>query len=234
MSTPDRLSHDDLREGDLLAFLDGEAPPALAAHIAGCPRCQRELAELRRAEALLAAAFVRAACPEPELLLRLQAGLLPPDEAGSIAAHAAGCAACTAELALLASPPSPSVPERLAQAGLRLVRALLQPAAPPALALRGAAPRARQAVFAAEGYQILVVVAPARPPAGPYQIEGQLLTPAGPQPATAVLAGGAQPEREAEVDAVGFFAFDAVAPGSYTLTITTDAAQVLAEILEVP
>jgi len=234
MSRPTELSHEELREGDLLAFLDGLAAPALASHIVGCPGCQHELVGLRQAEALLSAALVRAACPAPEQLLLLQAGLLAADAARLVAAHAASCADCTAELALLADPPQPSLPGRLARAGVRLVRALLQPVAPRALALRGGGPSARRLVFAAEGYQILVAVAPLPPRSGRYQIEGQLLTPIGTQPGLVRLSGSAQEERAADLDELGFFAFDTVPPGAYALDIELADAQVLAELLEVP
>lgn len=225
--------HEELREGDLLAVLDGVAPAAVAEHVAGCPRCQAELAGLRAAATLLEAALLRADCPEPEQLLRLQAGLLDPDERRLVAAHAAACADCAAELTLLADPPEPSPLGRLARSGLRVVRALLQPEPPPALALRGRELAARRALFAAEGYQLLVVVAPGRPAAG-YAIEGQILTPEGPQAGSAQLSGSAQGERVAEVDELGFFAFDGVPPGAYTLALELPEAAVISEILEVP
>lgn len=234
MSTQDPFGHEDVREGDLLAYLDGAASPALAAHVASCPHCRAELAGLLQAETVLVAAFDRAACPAPELLLRFQAGLLAVDEAARVADHAAACADCAAELALLTAPPEPSLPGRLARAGVRLVRALLQPAAPPALALRGAALEARRAVFAGEGYQVLVVVTPVRAAGGPYEVEGQLVGPAGALSGTARLSGSAQAEREAEVDALGFFAFDAVPPGAYTVSLIAGDVEVLTEILEVP
>lgn len=234
MSTDDRPGHDDLREGDLLAYLDGEARPAAAAHIAGCPRCQEELAGLRAAAALLGAALDRAACPEPERLLRYQAGLLGAGEAGEVARHAAGCADCAAELALLAAPPELSPAERLARAGVRVVRALLQPGPPPALALRGRAIPARRAHFAGEGYQILVVVEPGHPAGGRFQIEGQVLAPDGARAGAARLSGSAQEEQEAEVDDLGFFAFDDVGPGAYTLAVALAGAHVVTEILVVP
>lgn len=234
MSDRTPASHDDLREGDLLAYLDGAAPPALAAHIGGCPRCQAELAGLRAAEALLGAALTRAACPPAEALLRHQAGLLDAAAARDLQAHLAGCADCAAELALLAAPPEPALPGRLLRAGARLVRALRQPGAPPALALRGGERAPRRAVFAAEGYEVVVVVAQEQPAASRYQLEGQVLAPGGGQPGVARLSGSAQPELEAEVDALGFFAFDAVPPGAYTLAIGLPDADVITEIIDVP
>ena len=234
MSQPNELSHEELREGDLLAFLGGAASAALAAHIAGCPRCQHELVGLRQTDALLSATMLRAACPAPERLLLMKTRLLPGDEARLVADHAATCADCTAELALLANPPEPGLPGRLARAGVRLVRALLQPAASPALALRGAESGVRRLVFAAEGYQILVAVSPLAPRASRYQIEGQLLTPTGMQTGLVRLSGSAQEQRAADLDELGFFAFDTVPPGAYALDFELADAQVLAELLEVP
>jgi hypothetical protein len=233
MSDQSRPGHDELREGDLLAFLDGVAPTSIAEHIAGCPRCQDELAGLRAAEALLSAALVRADCPATEELLGFAAGLLVPDEQRRVATHVANCYDCAAELALLAKPPEPAVVGRLARAGVRLVRALLQPEAPPALAMRGHVPAARRAHYAAEGYEILVVVTPGRPAEG-YALEGQILTPTGPRPGSAQLSGSAQGERSVEVDELGFFSFEGVPPGAYTLALDLVEASVISEILEVP
>jgi anti-sigma factor RsiW len=234
MSTPERFEHEDLREGDLLAYLDGEAPPAAARHIATCPLCRAELSGLRAADALLSAALARADCPAPELLLRYQAGLLGAEEAGTLATHLATCAGCAAELALLETPPAPSAAGSLARAGARLLRALLQPAAPPALALRGEGPGARQAAYAVEGYQLLLATTPGRPATGPAQLEGQLLAPDGAAAGAARLWAGEAAVAEAEVDELGFFAFDAVPPGSYTLTLDLDADRIVVEALHVP
>lgn len=234
MSRTDQPGHNELREGDLFAYLDGAAPPALAAHIAGCPRCQAELRELRAAESMLDTALFRADCPAPELLLRFQAGLLARPEALLVAEHAAACADCSAELTVLTSPPNPTLPERLVQTGRQLVRVLLQPALAPTLALRGGELAPRRMVYAADGYQIVLVIAPLRPAGGRYQIEGQLLTPGGAQAGAARLSGSAQEERAAEVDELGFFAFDAVPPGAYALDLELADAQVLAELLDVP
>jgi anti-sigma factor RsiW len=234
MSTPERFEHEDLREGDLLAYLEGEAPPAAARHIAACPLCRAELSGLRAADALLSAALARADCPAPELLLRYQAGLLGAEEAGALAAHLATCADCTAELLLLETPPTPSAAGSLARAGGRLLKALLQPAAPPALALRGEGPSARQAVYAVEGYQLLLATMPGRPATGPAQLEGQLLAPGATATGTARLWAGEAAVAEAEVDELGFFAFDGVTPGSYTLTLDLGADRIIVESLAVP
>lgn len=234
MSTPERFEHEDLQEGDLLAYLDGEAPPATARHIATCPRCQAELAGLRAAEALLSAALTRADCPAPELLLRYQAGLLGAEEAAIVAEHIAACADCTEELALLAEPPAPSLAGSLARAGARILRALLQPAPPPALALRGDEPGGRRVAYAVEGYQVLLATTPGRPATGPAQLEGQLLSPGAPATGMARISAGEAIVAEAEVDELGFFAFDQLPPGSYTLTLDLGEDQIVVEPLAVP
>jgi anti-sigma factor RsiW len=233
MSTRDRFEHEDLREGDLLAFLDGEAGPATARHIATCARCQGELRGLRAADALLSATLARADCPAPELLLRYQAGLLPAEEGRAAAAHLAGCAECTADLALIASPPEPSAIGSAARAGARLLRALLQPTPPPALALRGAEEGRRQ-VYAVEGYQVLLATTPGRSATGPAQLEGQIFAQVPAALGSAELRSGEAVVATAEVDELGFFAFDAVAPGSYALTLDLGEAHIQIEALKVP
>ena len=77
-----------------------------------------------------------------------------------------------------------------------------------------------------------LAIAPGGPAAG-YGIEGQILGPDGPQPG-GVRLSGAGVERAATVDELGFFAFDDVAPGAYTLALELAAASVIAETLEVP
>lgn len=230
----DQIEHEDLGAGDLLAYLEGEAGPALAAHVAGCPRCQAELAELRAADSLLGAAIARLDCPAPELLLRHVAGLLGPDEDAVLASHLAGCVECRADLALLADPPAPSPLGRLARAGARLIRAALQPAPALAPALRGSS--ARRLVYAVDDYQLLVAVIGPDSPGGPAQIEGQLLgaeadlAPAG-GTARLLRAGGEM--LSGPLDELGFFAFDDVPPGSYALALGLGDAEILVEEISV-
>lgn len=219
-----------LREGDLLAYLEGAAGPELARRIAGDPALAAELRGLGAADALLATALGRAACPTTVQLLEYQAGLLEADAAAVVAAHAAGCADCAAELALLADPPELSLAGRLAQMGKGFLRAALQPAsARPAVALRGA--RARTLSYDAGAYQITLAVQPPAATAGLYQIEGQILGADEALAAGAGIAtlGGAAPERSAEIDEAGFFAFEDLAPGSYDLALQVGAEVLLLE-----
>jgi hypothetical protein len=212
--------HAAIGEGDLLAYLDGVAAPAAALHIAACPRCRADLAALRRLDGLFAAAHVRAACPSPELLLQYQAELLGPTERRPIANHLLSCADCNADLAALAAPFAPGPLEQLANAGARLLRAVLQPSQQPALALRGAAGQSQ--IFSAGEYQVLIAIGPPAAPGGSAQIEGQIsgadeLLAAG--PGEALLWRDGQQLRADAVDELGFFAFDGLGSGDYRVEL---------------
>ncbi|NJN18131.1 MAG: zf-HC2 domain-containing protein [Oscillochloris sp.] len=213
------LEHGQLQEGDLLAYLDGVASPSVARHITACSRCRVDLAGLRAADALLSAALLRADCPAADDLLAFQAGFLAGEEASAVQAHAATCAECRADLALIADPPAPRFRDQLARAGARLIQATLMPAPAAAPALRGSAPQ--RATYAADGFQLLLAITPAATADAPVQIEGQLLGADDllVEDAVARLIADEQEYAAEPIDDLGFFAFDSVAPGVYSLAL---------------
>jgi hypothetical protein len=185
--------------------------------------------DLRALEALFATALYRAACPPAEQLLRYRADLLTSAEAAAVAAHVHECRACQEELALITNPPASDARTRIA-AGLAtartLIRATLLPT-PAAPALRGAAPRTL--TFSADPYQLVVGLIPA-PGAGALgQIEGQVVG--------ALVAGLAEllqndtVLQSGDVDELGFFAFDGVASGAYSLRISFDDTYIVVDDL---
>ena len=152
----------EIRDGDLLAYLEGAATPGVAAHLARCAFCTAEVAGLARMDATLVAAYVRAACPAPDDLLMYQAGLLSRPAQRRVKQHLATCTACQADLARLALPVTASVQtplvERLRQARAVIMATLQPPLFQPALALRGQEKRLR--LFSAPPYQVLLNVIP--------------------------------------------------------------------------
>jgi hypothetical protein len=175
--------------------------------------------DLEAVDRLLAAALYRTECPPAERLLELQAELLDPAQQQVVRAHIASCRHCAAELAELAAVGAPSPLERLVQAGVRLLRATLEPGLPAlAPALRGAAPQ--RLSYSAGPYQLILVVTAAAAPGATGQIEGQLS-----DASSAAIVGSAelwQGEtllQRAAVDDLGFLVFDAVDPGSYDLRL---------------
>lgn len=187
--------------------------------------------DLRVIDELFAAALYRAACPPSDQLLLYQTQLLEADAAVSVAAHVQFCAACRSDLAVIAAPPEAGPAERLGAgfaAARTQIRALLTPLAA-APALRGGS--ARTLSFSAEAYQITLALIPPLTPGALGQIEGQL-SGGPPTEGTAELLHADAPISREPIDDLGFFAFDTVAAGTYTLRLTIDETQILIDDLE--
>jgi hypothetical protein len=187
--------------------------------------------ELRAIDDLFAAALYRAACPPSDQLVLYQASLLDPATATEVSAHVQFCAQCADDLALIAAPPEPGPGARLA-AGFATVRKQLRAALvplphTPTPALRGGP--TRTLTFAAEGFQILIALIPAPTPDALGQIEGQVIG-----ATNAGIADLVQDEtllQTGPIDDLGFFAFDDVPPGTYTLHLNLDVQIVIDELV---
>lgn len=92
-----------LTDHQLLAYIDGEAEPAVRNHIAGCAVCRQRVDALRRAEAKLSIMLTEgAACPSPTVLEQYYAGLLSIAQENAVAAHLHNrCSACLAAVAVI-------------------------------------------------------------------------------------------------------------------------------------
>lgn len=134
-----------LREGDLAAYLDGDAPPYVGVHLADCAACSDELATLQAAAATLQATFGRDACPAPDTLLDYAAGWLPPAQRAAADRHLADCTACQADLRMLKQAQG-------AESQLRMPAWSLSPGRAPLIAVRQQLPTA-QAGMALRGDQ---------------------------------------------------------------------------------
>lgn len=122
----------------ILAHLDGDANPAVAAYLQASPEGAALAAAYASVGSRLTLALYRHECPPTAQLGDYALGLLAAAERFAVAAHADACPLCTAELAQIrafltieADPPLPSVGERLR----RTLTALLAP--PPATAYAG-------------------------------------------------------------------------------------------------
>jgi anti-sigma factor RsiW len=187
----------------------------------------RPAADLRALDALLAEALYRADCPPADRLLEHSAGLLDADVARLIEAHLAICAHCQSEVALISAPPSTNPAARLA-AGLAAARTLVRATLTgggPALALRGAEGKALR--YDAGTYQVIIGTIPPPSPRGTGQIEGQLI--GGTSAGLAELLDGDALIQAGELDALGYFAFDDVAAGVYTIRLTHDVDLIIVE-----
>jgi anti-sigma factor RsiW len=91
----------ELEDGQLLAYLDGEAGPEVAAHVEHCPECRERARRLASLQASLTAGLYRHACPSSTDLGEYHLGLLSRDRQADMACHLAQCPHCSRELAQL-------------------------------------------------------------------------------------------------------------------------------------
>jgi anti-sigma factor RsiW len=95
------ITHREITAEDLLAFIDGEASPAVAAHLATCPICSARAAGYARLQDALVRRLYRFDCPPAAALTAFVAGILPPRARTGITAHVRACPCCAADVALL-------------------------------------------------------------------------------------------------------------------------------------
>ena len=93
------INPDEIKEGDLLAYLYGDAPPRVGRHIAACAFCAAQVEQLRAVNAALLSLFYRSGCPTAETLAAFVLDRLPAVEKLRVAAHVRTCPACAAEVA---------------------------------------------------------------------------------------------------------------------------------------
>jgi hypothetical protein len=208
-----------LSDGELLAYLAGDADAAINAHLAMCHTCQQRAATLAAQERRLTATLYRRECPPSLTLSEYQLGLLPTTESRMIVRHLHHCPHCTNELQLLTAylaevaptlevEPTLGLRERARILVARLVENLpnldvvggLFTGASPVLAgMRGDA--GAHLVYAVEDVQVIIdVQTDAQQPAHRVLL-GLLLGLADPQQITAQLWAAEQPVADTRVTA---------------------------------
>lgn len=235
----------EIQEGDLAAYLNGVASPAVREHIARCPAHRRELADLLAIDGAVDAALFRAGCPAPDMLLLYQAGFLDRADAESVRTHLDSCSHCQAEVGeLLAvletsrAQESTSLLEQVLQAGKQVLHAILVSgsARPAGLAVRGDESLQRQ--YRADDYQILLSVVPPIAAENRWQIEGQVLEldrPLAGRPGDSVhlLDRIGDPVALDVVDDFGYFVIEGVPSNRYQLHINLFGTLIVIEDLNV-
>ena len=89
------------KDEQLLAYLDGEAGPEVAAQIEASAAGKRRAGELAGLQSRLISRLYRATCPDSEILGEYHLGLLPDQQAREIEAHLRDCSPCVHELVQL-------------------------------------------------------------------------------------------------------------------------------------
>jgi hypothetical protein len=208
----------------ILAHLDGEDLPHVAAHVLRSPEAAALAAEYRALQGNLTRALFRHDCPTTLQLGDYALNLAAMADQVAIAAHVTACPHCTAELAQIraflaveADPPSLS-------AGERIRRLLIAVLAPPTLGLaafRSVAGRATQ-TYRVEDYRIAIDPLAGSDPAL-FDLDGTIWRERDDAPAVAgaaitlVVADGAA--RTIAVDDFGSFLFEGITPGDYRLEV---------------
>lgn len=192
-------------------------------HITRCASCQQELADLQLTHSLLDDIFYEDDCYDEEELLAYQAGFLPRARKKIIQQHLVTCAPCTqfvAHLTQMTTQPDPLL-TRLIETGKRILTALLQPAAPqPVFALLGQ--EEKQLTYHAGDYQLILTMLPFLPGTDLTIIEGHIINHANLQESydgTIFLYQEKTLIVEETIDDFGFFVFEELTPGNYTLQV---------------
>lgn len=237
-----------LSDGELLAYLAGDADAAVTTHLAACDECQQRAAALATLEQRLTATLYRLECPSSLALGEYQLGLLSAAATRTIATHLQHCPHCTNEITMLTSyltqvaptlerEPAPRLVERTRVLVARLVEELSTLGIGSGLAvapagLRGAA--GDQLVYEADGVQVIIdVEADGQHPAQRVLL-GLLLGITPPQTITAYLwrmeqsttESSAKPVATTTVDELGNFVIDNLAPGAYDLILSSEKTEV--------
>lgn len=240
-----------LSDGELLAYLAGEAEPKITAHLDECNLCRQRVATLAKQERQLRASLYRSQCPPSLTLSEYHIGFLSAVEARTIDRHLQHCPHCRHELQRLTAyltavaptleiEPSPTLWERSRILVARLVEELPNFGPLNGLATGGALAAAGlrgengdQLVYAADDIQVIIdVQADVQHPAQ-RMLLGLLLGLAEPQTITAHLWRADQPVATTMVDALGNFIISALVPGTYDLILSDDKTEVHVQALVV-
>lgn len=240
----------------LIAAIDGEAGPDVLAHLRDCPSCSERAHVFEDMQGLLRKQLFRMFCPTSEELAAYQHRLLHGGQQALITEHLKECPHCTREFNLLEqlavetlparSPPSAhgqrAPAHNSAQSGkLRQIAAkLLPPSAKPLAgaygALRGPS-QASQYAYHAENVQLTLGVqrvvnlsrTDRRVVYGVLELDDALYEVF--SGATARLSHNETLICTAELDELGNFVLDDLAPGTYQLALRLPDREVIVEAL---
>lgn len=211
----------DITPEAILAFLDGEDLPHVAAYLRSSPEGAMLAAEYATVAGGLTRALYRHDCPPTQQLGDYALGLLPPADRFAVAAHADDCPRCADELAqiraflTIEADPPPLTPLDRAR---RLVATLLAPPlAPAGAALRGDAADTALTYQAGEHTITLDQFATGR--RGRRNLVGLLVGPTPPADGAATLTAADGVILTEPIDAGGNFAFDDLSAGDYQLEV---------------
>jgi hypothetical protein len=236
------VSPPELSDGDLLAYLDGEADTHAKKHLENCPSCRERAQRLARRQSDMTARVYRFDCPSPLELGEYRLDVLPTDRAAGVARHLTTCLRCTQEIAQLEGyladlapdlelSPRERAGERLQVMVARLVSGgargdLLAQPAPAYAGLRGREEQAPPLIFEAEQVQVVLDVQadPAHP--GRQTILGLVAGVDDPQAHQVHLWKDSQRMTAVSVDKTANFVIPDLAAGRYELILSGPGVEV--------
>jgi hypothetical protein len=237
----------------LIAAIDGEAGPDVMAHLRDCRYCADRAHVFEEMQGLLRKQLFRMFCPTSDELAAYQQGMLSGDQRATIAEHLKECPHCAREQKLLEqltsetqparSPPSSqgngqldhARPSKLRQIAAKLLDI---PSARPFAGAYGALrlpSQASQYAYHAENLQLTLGVQPVvsradrRVVHGALELDDALYESL--DGATAQLLHNDTLIRTAELDELGNFVLDDLAPGTYQLALRLPDREVIVEAL---
>jgi hypothetical protein len=222
----------EIEEGDLIAYLHGDASPRVVEHVIRCAFCADQVEQLRMVDAQLLDAFYRGACPSAQALAEFALDRLPAVEKLRVAAHVRCCALCSGELEAVHSLTDEAPPSLLAQLRESLALALVaRPVASAPSPVRGEHLRGR---FEVDGFIITLSIQASA-------LTGRVRRRDGPPDAgyggQAWLIGeGMAVDKDiphSQVDNGGRFHFTSPAAGSYALLLQIGDQNVALEEIQI-
>jgi anti-sigma factor RsiW len=98
---------------EVIAYIDGETAPEVAAHVRQCAECADEATSLAQTARELGSVLYRFDCPDSMSLGEYMLDVLDPERRHLVAAHTLGCEECAGELDLLRAYLALDLPVRL-------------------------------------------------------------------------------------------------------------------------
>jgi hypothetical protein len=220
----------ELEDAQLLMYLDGDAKPAVGAHIEQCAFCREKAGHLERVELELKRLSFRGSCPSAHELRDYYFSLLSRPRLEEITEHLVICPHCTHELLVdYADLPRP-IPEKsiglLEQ--IRLLVAQLIPSGQslqPAYAWRGGAEKKSRVIYRANDIQVSISLRSQFENSDSAQLDG-LVTGIPLNDLRVSLWEGDTLLSIEEVDKAGNFEFMDLSPREYDLVLNSPDVKV--------
>jgi hypothetical protein len=226
----------ELDDGQLLAYLTGNAPVAVHQHLEQCPSCRARLETLQGWQFWLAKNLYRTPCPSSLELGEYRLEMLSEEQKASIEQHLSWCPLCRRELQLFggdervvqSDPMVNSFQEianrvRIIIAHLRedLTGLSLEAPTPVLAGMRGQE-TARSLTYDADDLEISLLIQPNAAQPTQRMLLGWLSDYENDQATEVYLWQGVQQIATTSVDDLGNFAFSALPPGRYNLILHSD------------